>query len=353
MIRGALPVLGFFVALILAALGPGVAHDGGVVIGGDSCEESDFHYPHFSRRAVIDRTDIDSPFGKNLTGPSVMKVPQWVDEPLGAYYMYFANHIGKEIRLAFANDPLGPWEVYSKPVLELSELKGALRHVASPEAVIDWGSRQFYLFVHSPIADSRGQKTFTTVSDDGSLFYQIGNGPTIDFPYVRVFHWDSQFWAVGRHSRSYLLFSSDTPEGEWLPQGSLPLGENVRHVGLKVFESTLLVAFSRVEESPESIYMVALDLTHFERNSVFGSAPVGCLVSAVYPFEGAALDPVASEPGPQKLMIANDVRDPDLFIDDGAVYLFYSVGGERGIAAGHIGHIDTLINFASEQKPVS
>ena len=45
----------------------------------------------------------------NINGPSLIRVPSWVEHPLGKYYLYFAHHKGGSIRLAYADDPSGPW----------------------------------------------------------------------------------------------------------------------------------------------------------------------------------------------------------------------------------------------------
>src|ERR1035437_7768516 len=50
--------------------------------------------------------------GTNINGPSLIRVPVWVEKPLGRYYLYFAHHAGKFIRLAYANQLSGPWTVY-------------------------------------------------------------------------------------------------------------------------------------------------------------------------------------------------------------------------------------------------
>ena len=44
----------------------------------------------------------------NINGPSVIRVPDWVENPLGAYYLYFAHHKGSYLRLAYADDLAGP-----------------------------------------------------------------------------------------------------------------------------------------------------------------------------------------------------------------------------------------------------
>ena len=41
--------------------------------------------------------------GDNINGPSLIRVPSWLPNPLGAYYLYFAHHGGKYIRLAYAD----------------------------------------------------------------------------------------------------------------------------------------------------------------------------------------------------------------------------------------------------------
>ena len=46
--------------------------------------------------------------GENIQGPSLIRVPEWVEGRLGAYYLYFADHKGRYIRLAYADDLLGP-----------------------------------------------------------------------------------------------------------------------------------------------------------------------------------------------------------------------------------------------------
>ena len=47
--------------------------------------------------------DTSPSLGGNVNGPTVIRVPDWIDRPLGRYYMYFANHMGEFIRLAYAD----------------------------------------------------------------------------------------------------------------------------------------------------------------------------------------------------------------------------------------------------------
>ena len=50
--------------------------------------------------------------GENIQGPSLIRVPDWVENRLGTYYLYFADHKGRYIRLAYADDLLGPWQIH-------------------------------------------------------------------------------------------------------------------------------------------------------------------------------------------------------------------------------------------------
>ena len=51
----------------------------------------------------IIRPHMDARMGANVQGPSLIRVPDWVKNPLGRYYLYFADHKGSYIRLAVAD----------------------------------------------------------------------------------------------------------------------------------------------------------------------------------------------------------------------------------------------------------
>ena len=51
----------------------------------------------------------------------MIRVPEWVSEPLGRYYLYFADHKGAYIRLAYADEPTGPWRVHPPGSLQLAQ----------------------------------------------------------------------------------------------------------------------------------------------------------------------------------------------------------------------------------------
>jgi hypothetical protein len=65
--------------------------------------------------------DLDPTIGVNIQGPSMIRVPDWIGNRLGAYYLYFADHKGGYIRLAYADNPTGPWTVHPPGSLQLAQ----------------------------------------------------------------------------------------------------------------------------------------------------------------------------------------------------------------------------------------
>ena len=84
----------------------------------------------------------------NVNGPSVIRVPPWIQNPLGRYYMYFAHHRGSFIRLAYADNLDGPWTVHNQGVLYLDDTP-VLDHIASPDVHINTASQSILMYYHS------------------------------------------------------------------------------------------------------------------------------------------------------------------------------------------------------------
>src|ERR1051325_7169415 len=89
----------------------------------------------------------DASIGTNINGPSLIRVPAWIERPLGRYYLYFADHRGKYIRLAYADRLKGPWKVHVPGTLKLGE-SFFTDHIASPEAIVDNEHKQIRLYYH-------------------------------------------------------------------------------------------------------------------------------------------------------------------------------------------------------------
>ena len=71
--------------------------------------------------APIITPDLHPSIGHNIQGPSLIRVPDWVSEPLGSYYLYFADHKGRYIRLAYADNLRGPWKIHPPGTLQLAD----------------------------------------------------------------------------------------------------------------------------------------------------------------------------------------------------------------------------------------
>ena len=69
--------------------------------------------------------------GANINGPSLISMPDWVPGRLGAYYLYFAHHMGTYIRLAYSDSLHGPWRIHPGGVPLLVTLDSPQREVSS------------------------------------------------------------------------------------------------------------------------------------------------------------------------------------------------------------------------------
>jgi hypothetical protein len=152
---------------------------------------------------------MDERIGDNINGPSLIRVPEWVADPLGRYYLYFAHHNGVSIRLAYADQLEGPWSIYPGGVLPLEQSPGA-KHVASPDVHVDMEHRRIRMYFHSPPAPGsglEGQKTWAAVSDDG-LRFEVGDTVLGEF-YFRVFQRGEWYYALAkRRNDGGLLYRS-------------------------------------------------------------------------------------------------------------------------------------------------
>src|SRR5579872_4356423 len=75
--------------------------------------------------------DLHPGIGVNIQGPSLIRVPDWIGDRLGSYYLYFADHKGSYIRLAYADELAGPWRVHPPGSLHLAQS----RFLTAPPAV--------------------------------------------------------------------------------------------------------------------------------------------------------------------------------------------------------------------------
>lgn len=285
----------------------------------------------FEQNPIV-RPHMDGRMGDNVNGPSLVRVPAWVSRPLGRYYLYFGHHDGRYIRLAYANNLVGPWTTYEPGVLPLaaSHFQG---HIASPDVLVDDDARQIRLYYHgsdeptgvaSPGQAAPVQFSRVALSSDGLTFE--ARPENLGRPYLRVFRWQETHYAIGMPGLLYR--SADGLAGfELAPAPLLP--PSTRHVALKLDGDLLTVFFTRIGDAPEAILRCEVRLGPDWR-AWRASEPVLTLAPELT-YEGADLP---NEPSRRGLVHGpvRQLRDPAIFREDGRDYLLYAVAGESGIA---------------------
>lgn len=273
--------------------------------------------------------------GENINGPSLIRAPAWLEQPLGKYYLYFAHHGGKYIRLAYADDLKGPWRIFEPGTLKLDEAPGAKGHIASPDVIVDNERREIRMYFHGPAKAARGQKTFVAVSRDGLEFK--ASEEILGIFYWRVFPWDGFWYGMAKGGKLYRSRDglSDFEEGPNPFPGSEGRDANYnnagpRHVAVHQRGDMLWIYYSNIGDAPERILRAPMKLA-----GDWNRWRVGEPEEVLRPekdYEGADLPVAKSKAGAAKGR-ENALRDPAIFQDqDGRVYLLYSVAGESGIA---------------------
>jgi hypothetical protein len=296
----------------------------------------------------------------NVNGPTVIRVPDWVDRPLGRYYMYFANHMGTFIRLAHADALTGPWRIHEPGVLHVREtaffrpqpdpretMADFYTHVASPEVLLDPVRRRFVLWAHGwwtngerwpndPVkarawATEKGYGQFTQVaeSSDG-LRFEVRPALTRS-SYLRVFRHDGYFYGLSRlgqlsRTRDPLASFDNGPN----PFRDTAYAGRVRHVALAPRGGRLFVFFTAIGDAPERVLASTIDLT--SDWTTWRAAPAVEVLQPETNYECADLPVVPSGPGDVDTPV-RQMRDPFVFEEQGQAFLFYSTCGEQGIAA--------------------
>ena len=264
--------------------------------------------------------------GNDINGPSLIAAPKWLEKPLGKYYLYFAGHAGKRIRLAYADNLTGPWKVVEAGVLDLKDT-ACTNHIASPDVHVDDAKREIRMYFHGPPKSGPGQKTYLAVSKDGLNF--TAGATILGDSYFKVFQHGGMYYAIANNG---VLFrsrdaASSFEEGPTL--FPMPEGHMLRHSAIQLDGDIATVYHSRIGDSPERILVSTLRLTGDWKQ---WRLPEGKLVlQPETQWEGADL-PLAPSAGGAARGRVRQLRDPDIFREGGKTYLLYTVAGESGIA---------------------
>jgi hypothetical protein len=302
------------------------------------------------------------PIGNNIQGPSLIRTPTWIDDPLGTYSLYFADHKGSYIRLAHADAIIGPWTVYAPGSLQLAdstliteppaaspeqldELEaryvhhlGAARaavvlidattpHIASPDVHVDEERQQVVMYFHG-LARLGVQLTKVATSSDGLTF--AGHPEALARPYLRAFAHDGMTSALAMPGVMYRsadgMSNFEEGPGLFMPE--------MRHSAVVVRDGTLHVFWTRVGDTPESMLHSTISLDGDW--STWSASDPEIVLQPEHTWEGADAPLEPSERSVAHGHV-NQLRDPAFFEDvDGRSYLLYAVAGESGIAVAEI-----------------
>ncbi len=309
--------------------------------------------------------DLHPSLGVNIQGPSLIRVPDWVEGALGAYYLYFADHKGHYIRLAYADDLLGPWTVHPPGSLQIADshflteppevapdvaerlrasqerrgvpmshdglFEATTPHIASPDVRVDDANRRIVMYFHGLDGVST-QVTRVATSPDGIHFE--ARPERLGRTYMRVFRHDDYTYAMSMPGQFY---RSRDPLGGF-EEGPRLFNPNMRHAALLKRGNTLLVFWTEVGEVPEHIKLSRIDLSGDWMT--WKDTPGVEVLQPELAWEGAD---APLEPSVRSTAYGhvNQLRDPAVFEDpaSGRVFLLYAVAGESGIAIAAI-HLD-------------
>ena len=298
-----------------------------------------FRVERFEANPIIHREmhGMIGDVGNNINGPSLIRVPEWIEDPLGAYYLYFAHHHGGYIRLAYADRLEGPWKIHHGGVLPMEDTPGYEGrpgdHVASPDVHVDHDERRIRMYYHQPTPTDgpQGQGTYVAVSDDGLNFEALDE--YLGLFYFRVFERDGWHYALAKYfNDGGIMYRSrdgltDFEEGPRI----LP---RVRHKALWEHDDNLYVFYSRGHDEPEHILVSRVTNLNDDWHDWEFSEPQTVL-RPEKDFEGVD-EPIEESSFGATYDFVHELRDPAIYEEDGRVYLLYSAAGEWSIAIAEI-----------------
>jgi hypothetical protein len=295
--------------------------------------------------------------GVNIQGPSLIRVPAWIEKPLGAYYLYFADHKGSYIRLAYADVLTGPWHVHPPGSLHLAQ-SGFLTeapvpsaeetarfeahyrasishdvlseittpHIASPDVHVDAVQRRIVMYFHG-LEGVGYQVTRAATSRNGIDF--AARPEVLGRSYFRVFQHGGMTYGLAMPGQMYRSRDGLAAfEG-----GPMLFNPNMRHAALLKRGDELLVFWTQVGDVPERMLLSRIDLTG-DWMDWKDADPIEVL-RPERSWEGADA-PLTPSVRSTAYGMVNQLRDPAIFEEGGRIFLLYAVAGESGIAIAEV-----------------
>lgn len=338
----------------------------------------------------------DPTAGNNLNGPSPIALPDWLPterraDPLARYYLYFAHHGGRYIRMAWAADVDGPYQLFNVDHdsdafpgrgvldLELGETPGTLHfdngvevhnHIASPDVHVDHERQQFVLYFHGPsnsteklMPNETGrQKSLVATSATGLNFNAHSRGGEADHgprpallgnAYFRVFQYGGRRYAFSNGGGLWRApvespwQPADPPTADAWERGPNPLLQGIadegdrpdvdpRHAAVRFLDDHRLeVFYTGRGDAPEVVERTVIDLGVGDWQDWRTTRPHARVLTVERPWEGVKL-PIETSKGGAAKAPAHHLRDPGLLEVDGSLYLFYCGAGEQAIGVARL-----------------
>ncbi len=295
------------------------------------------------REGLIIAETLQPKAGQNINGPTCVEMPTWFTARMGRFHLYFADHAGKYIKLAFCDTIDGQWKIADTRAIDLRYFKDAYDHIASPDVLLDEERQILILYFHAR-AHSKGREqwTFAMCMDKDGKIVKVIDVPLAPF-YLRVFRYDGEVFGLSKgglcwrsqdgltpFKRGKNIINLDRSDDLWQNE----IGD-VRHVSVDLKGKNLGVYFTRIGDKPERILYGTVNLSDQDwRNWI-----VGEVIEIMRPeedYEGVKVPLAPSQSGPS-LQMENALRDPFFFRLGNAKYLFYSVAGEKGVGLAKLG----------------
>lgn len=274
----------------------------------------------------------------NINGPSLIRVPDWIDNPLGKYYLYFGHHHGRYIRMAYADDLEGPWTIYEGGVFPVEaspafEYYRPRDHVASPDVHIDHDEQMIRMYYHIPIppVGLPGQGTYAAISHDGLNFRALNE--FLGLSYMSVFKHNGWYYGIAKRPQDEgeIIYRSRYSLVGFERRRAPAAIPRMRHLALWKHNDILYVFFSRIGDAPEHIMVSYIKNLDDDWHDWEFSEPQ-TLLRPEKDYEGVN-EPVVASTGGGEYNFVHRLQDPAIFEDDdGRLYLLYSTAGEWAIA---------------------
>ena len=259
---------------------------------------------------------ITENFNSNICNPCLIEVPHWCKNKLGKYYLFYADHGGEFIKLAYSDNLFSNWKKKKDGVLNIDKFSNAINHIASPEIYIDNTKQEIILFTHSHSKSRKGQWTYASKSKDALNFEVVNDLPLAPF-YFRIFKYKNFFYGItkgGSLWKTKNFFNKFTQcHNLFDKERSTEILHNyfgaVRHISFIIENNILFIFYTRIGDKPERIYYSKVNLTIDEKEWFFDTENE--LIRPEFDFEGVNIKLTKSEPGDSSKP-ENALRDPHI-----------------------------------------